>query len=128
MGTAAGGYSRPVGSEDSGTQTIKAEEAREALAKNEAVAIDVRGDEDWRSGHIPAARHVAEEDFADLDDLPDDQKVIIVGSDDESSAAAAEKLGDDGREVVILAGGMDAWKSADLGMQPSTDPEEDVPI
>lgn len=117
-----------MSTEGSGTQSIKAEEAREAIAKNEAVAIDVRGDEDWRSGHIPAARNVAEEDLSDLDDLPDDQKVIVVGSDDESSAAAAEKLGEGGREVVILEGGMDAWKSADLGMQPSDDPDEDVPI
>ena len=108
-------------------ETISAEDAREALGKNEAVAIDLRDEEEWRTGHVPGARRISADELPEVDDLPD-QKVIVVCEDGEQSAEVAEKLRSDDREAVALEGGMDKWRSDDLPMQPSRDPDEDSPI
>jgi rhodanese-related sulfurtransferase len=107
--------------------TIDAEEARVALARNDAVAIDLRGDEEWKTGHVPGARQISAEELPEVDDLPD-QRLIIVCEEGDRSAEVAEKLRSDGRDAVALEGGMSSWRSDDLPMQPSRDPDEDSPI
>src|SRR5687768_7013141 len=102
-------------------ETIEVEEARLALAANEATAIDVREKEQWIEGHIPGAHHVPEDEWGEGGgDLP--------GEDGKRSAELADELSEGDREAVALEGGMEAWRSADCPMQPSTDPDEDVPI
>ena len=113
--------------EERSKETVGAEDARLALAANEATAIDLRDDEAWREGHLPAARHIAEDELSEADDLPD-QRLIVVCEDGERSAGVAETLRDDGHDAVALEGGMKAWKSEDMPMQPSHDPDEDSPI
>ena len=114
---------------DSGEQqeSISTEEAREVLGKNEAVAVDLRDEEEWRTGHVPGARRISADELTEVDDLPD-QKVIVVCEDGEKSAEVAEKLRSEDRDAVALEGGMDQWRSDDLPMQPSRDPDEDSPI
>ena len=113
--------------DDESRGTIDAEAARQALAGSEATAIDIREDEeDWREGHLPAARRITESELEGAD-LPD-QQLIVVCEDGERSAKVAEKLRDDGHDAVALEGGMKAWKSDDMPMQPSHDPDEDSPI
>jgi rhodanese-related sulfurtransferase len=108
-------------------ETISVEEAREVLGKNEAIAIDLRDEEEWRTGHVPGARRIDADEISEVDDLPD-QKVIVVCADGKQSAEVAEKLRSDDRDAVVLEGGMDKWRSEDLPMQPSEDPDEDSPI
>jgi rhodanese-related sulfurtransferase len=108
-------------------ETITAEEAREVLGRNEAVAVDLRDEEEWREGHLPGARRISAEDLPNVDDLPD-QKVIVVCEEGEQSAEVAEKLRSDGCDAVALEGGMNQWRSDDLPMQPSRDPDDDSPI
>ena len=110
-------------------ETIEAEEALRALAANEATAIDVREKEQWVEGHIPGAHHVPEDEWGERSgDLPGENKLIIACEDGNRSAELAAELGESDREAVALEGGMEAWRSADCPMQPSTDPDEDVPI
>ena len=110
-------------------ETIEVEEARLALAANEATAIDVREKEQWIEGHIPGAHHVPEDEWGEGgDDLPGENKLIIACEDGKRSAELADELSESDREAVALEGGMEAWRSADCPMQPSTDPDEDVPI
>jgi rhodanese-related sulfurtransferase len=82
---------RPRESQATGTapngETTSPEQARQMLGSNEASAIDIRGDEQWRDGRLPGAR-----------------------------------------EAVSLTGGMEAWRSDDMPMQPSRDPEEGAAI
>ena len=108
-------------------ETISTEEAREALGKNEAVAIYLRDEEEWRTGHLPGARRISADEISEVDDLPD-QKVIVVCADGKQSAEVAEKLRSEDHDAVALEGGMDKWRSDDLPMQPSSDPDEDSPI
>jgi len=108
-------------------ETISTEEAREVLAKNEAVAVDLRDEEEWRTGHVPGARRIDADELPEVDDLPD-QKVIVICQDGQQSAEVAEKLRSDDREAVAMEGGMDQWRSDDFPMQPSHDPDEESPI
>ena len=111
----------------SGQESISPEEAREVLGRNEAVAVDLRDDEQWRSGHVPGARHISADELSEAEDLPD-QKLIVICEDGKQSAEVAEKLRSGDREAVALEGGMEQWRSDDLPMQPSRDPDEDSPI
>ena len=115
------------GNKEGQAETIGAEEAREVLGKNEAVAIDLRDEEEWRTGHLPGARRISADELSEVDDLPD-QKLIIVSEDGKEAAEVAEKLRSDDHDAVALEGGMDEWRSDDLPMQPSRDPDEDSPI
>ena len=108
-------------------ESISTEDAREVLARNDAVAVDLRDEEAWRTGHVAGARRISADELPEVDDLPD-QAVIVVCEDGEKSAEVAEKLRSDGREAAALEGGMDQWRSDDLPMQPSHDPDEDLPI
>ena len=110
-------------------EAIGPDEAREAMAANEAHAIDIRGDEEWRSGHIPGAHHIPAEELGERsDDFPTEGRIIIAAEDQQRAAEAASKLRDSGHDAVALEGGMDSWRSEDHPMQPSTDPDEDVPV
>jgi rhodanese-related sulfurtransferase len=110
-------------------ETVSPEQARQMLGSNEASAIDIRGDGQWRNGHLPAARHCPDGDFEDaLERIGEEQTVIVACEDGEESARVAGEIREQGREAVSLAGGMDAWRSDDMPMQPSRDPEEDAAI
>jgi rhodanese-related sulfurtransferase len=124
----------PTGAEDStgaGAQpeTVSPEQAREMLASNEASAIDVRGDEEWGQGHIPGARHRSEEEIDDaIEQIAEGQTVIVACEDGDRSAQIAEKISAGGRQAASIEGGMEAWRSQDMPMQPSYDPDEESRI
>jgi hydroxyacylglutathione hydrolase len=111
------------------TRTVSPEEARQLLGSNEATAIDLRGDEEWRNGHIPGARHSGDQEVEQtLEEIDDEQTVIVACEDGKRSGEVAEKISGEGREAVSIEGGMSAWRSDDMPMQPSRDPVEDTPI
>ena len=99
------------------------------LGTNEASAIDIRDDEKWREGRLPAARHCPDGELSDaLDQIDEDQTVIVACEDGEESARVADQIREQGRDAVSLEGGMEAWRSDDQPMQPSRDPEEGAKI
>lgn len=99
------------------------------LGSNEATAIDIRGDEDWRNGHIPGARHCGDEEIEQaLEEIDEEQTVIVACEDGKRSSEVAGEISEQGREAVSIEGGMDSWRSDDKPMQPSRDPEDDTPI
>ena len=99
------------------------------LGSNEASAIDIRGDEQWRDGRLPGARHCPGGDYEEaLERIDEEQTVIVACEDGEESARVAAEIREQGREAVGLAGGMEAWRSDDMPMQPSRDPEEGAAI
>src|SRR3954452_14751893 len=115
--------------QDGSNEPVEPEEARQLLGSNEASAIDIRDEEKWQEGRLPAARHCPDGDFAEaLEQIDEDQKVIVVCEDGQESARVAEQIREQSREAVSLAGGMEAWRSDDQPMQPSRDPEEGATI
>jgi rhodanese-related sulfurtransferase len=117
------------GAERTDGETVSPEQARQMIGSNEATAIDIRDDEKWREGHVPAARHCPEGELEQaLERIDDDQTVIVACEDGEESAKVAAEIREQGREAVIIAGGMEAWRSDDMPMQPSRDVEDDTAI
>ena len=107
---------------DTQAQTVNVEEARQAIAGDGAVAIDVRDADEWAEGHVPGALHLPEGELESrLEDLPKDQRLIVVGEKGDPGTGVAADLRDRGFDAVAIEGGMEAWKDEDFTLQPSPD-------
>jgi rhodanese-related sulfurtransferase len=117
-----------VASEQSEQARIAPKKARELIASGEAQALDVRDDEEWGSGHIPAAMHFDPDDLeGHLDELPKEGSIIVVCARGERSAEVAQALRERDYEAASVEGGMEAWTGAQLPMQPGVDYEFEGP-
>ena len=105
-------------------ETLKPKDARVPVASREVFVLDVRPTEDWTDAapRIPGSVHIpADEIESRTDELPDDTKILVVCDDGERSSEVAESLGDGELEVVLLEGGVEAWRNESLMTQPSAD-------
>ena len=84
-----------------------------AMAGDGAVILDVREDDEWRSGHIEGAVHVP---LGDLDPatLATDVPIVAVCGSGKRSSKAATQLTEAGHDVCNMTGGMKAWHQAAL--------------
>jgi thiosulfate sulfurtransferase len=113
----------------SGTETIEIEEARREIARGDAVAVDVRSEEDWGTAHVPGATHLPDADLDASADPPEQgARLIVIAEDGTAAAKAASRLSDQGYDAVAADGGMDAWISEDFNVQPTDDPHEDTEL
>ncbi len=98
-------------------QTIPADQFEKVLADNkEAQLIDVRTEEEFKSGHIAGAKNLDfyKEDFKDaLSRLDKKKPVMLYCKSGGRSGQAADMLAQMGfEEVYNLQGGMMAWSNA----------------
>jgi thiosulfate sulfurtransferase len=113
----------------SGTETIEIEGARREIARGDAVAVDVRSEEEWGKAHVPGATHLPGADLDTFEDPPErGARLIVIAEDENSAAKAASRLSDQGYDAVAADGGMDAWISQDFNVQPTDDPDEDTEL
>lgn len=113
---------------DLDSEVLSAEEARELVATGKAVAVDIRNDEAWESGHITGAIHAPGEELeARLGDLPEDETIIVACEDGDESAKVAERLREKGLQAASIEGGMKAWERDKLPEQPRPDEEFEGP-
>jgi phage shock protein E len=114
---------------EAGTETIDVEEARREIAGGDAIAIDVRDEETWNEGHIPAAIHMPDADPDAATKRPDEgARLIVIGEDAGQAKEAASKLSDGGYDAVAVEGDMGDWTSEDYPIQPTPDPDEDTEL
>jgi rhodanese-related sulfurtransferase len=86
-----------------------------ALADAGAILLDVREPHEWQAGHAPKARHIPLAQLTRrVDELPANRPIVTVCRSGSRSARAAAMLGNTGREVSNLAGGMHAWSRTGL--------------
>ena len=74
--------------------------------------LDVRTEEEFRSGHIPGAVLLPNEEITDErpEELPDpDQKILIYCRSGRRSREAAEKLSAMGYTRILEFGGITTW-------------------
>lgn len=75
--------------------------------------LDVREQHEWDGGHIEGAQHIPIGELgARVDEVPADRQVLCVCHVGGRSAQATVYLNEQGRNVINLAGGMDAWLQA----------------
>lgn len=108
--------------ESSGAEKVDVEQAREQIAGEGAQALDVRGEDAWREGHVPGALLIAREQLeARVEEIPNEGRIFVIAEREGEEVAAM--LRDRGYDAAAVKGGMDAWKSADFTLQPSEDPD-----
>ncbi len=89
--------------------SVDVPQARQLLDDGAAL-LDVRRDDEWRSGHVPDARHIPLDQLPTrADELPTDRRVVAVCRSGARSARATQFLRQVGLDVVNLEGGMQAW-------------------
>jgi hydroxyacylglutathione hydrolase len=95
---------------------ITVSELARRVAAEDVQVVDVRSENEWRSGHIATALHVPLGYLPDrLNEIPIDRPVIVHCQAGKRSAIAASVLKRAGRaRVVNLTGGIDAWVGAGL--------------
>jgi phage shock protein E len=109
-------------------QKISVEEARKEIAGGNAVAVDVRSEEEWSEGHVPGATHLPDADAAGAPDRPQDgARLVVIAKDGQAAAEAASRLTDEGYDAVAVDGDMDDW-AEDYNLQPTGDPDEDTEL
>ncbi len=101
-----------------GPNGISVAEATTLINREDGVVLDVREANEWSSGHIPNARHIALGQLAgrlsELDKFKGKPVVVCCASGNRSSSAcgALRKAGFE--RVYNLAGGLGAWSEAGL--------------
>lgn len=95
---------------------IEPQELARMRGDDTPVVIDVRHDNEWREGHVPAAVHIPLGQLTErLGELPKGQPLVVQCQAGTRSAIAASVLKRAGyAEVSNLAGGYAAWKEAGL--------------
>lgn len=99
---------------------VTMEELRRDYEEGQVVLIDVRPDEEYRSGHIEGARSVPLEEIGDiLDHLPDDREIVAYcrGPYCLLSDEAVERLRAEGFRARRLDGGFPEWRASGLPVE-----------
>jgi rhodanese-related sulfurtransferase len=88
------------------------------INRGEPLVIDLSAIADYEKGHIPGSKHVAPSQFdpesKDLAKAKDLQVVTVCKNGMESGKAARRLVKAGFTNVTTLAGGLDAWRRADL--------------
>jgi hydroxyacylglutathione hydrolase len=102
--------------------SIDAASIEKAAAEGGLAVVDVRTPGEWKTGHLPWARHVPLGDLPDrVGDLPKDRPIVVHCQAGGRAAIAASLLLARGfSDVRIFSGGFSEWKSA--GKAVSHDP------
>ena len=84
----------------------------ESMARSgQALIVDVREGSEYRSGHIPRAKHISLGQLLQrLREVPKDKTVVVVCRSGSRSSRAVELLMEAGyRNVYNMSGGMQRW-------------------
>lgn len=99
------------------SSSVHVAEAVAMVADGDAVLVDVRTRQEWKSGHAPEARHIS---LASLEQqmsrIPKDRTVLSICASGSRSARATAMLQRAGFEARNVKGGMRAWTRAGMGV------------
>lgn len=92
----------------------------EGLASNDGSVflLDVREDDEFAAGRAPGSVQIALGLLPDsIDSLPRDRRIVCICRSGARSGRAADFLTQRGFDAVNMAGGMQAWAAAGLGVE-----------
>jgi rhodanese-related sulfurtransferase len=113
----------------SGTESIGVTDARTAIARGDAVAVDVRSEEEWSEGHVPGAIHLPDGDMDAAAEPPEEgARLMVIAKDSGAAAELAGRLSEQGYDAVAVDGDMDDWSDENFNVQPTEDPDEDTEL
>jgi rhodanese-related sulfurtransferase len=115
--------------ESKGDESVSVEEARREIAGGDAIAVDVRSDEDWGEGHIPGAIHLPDGDPDQAaKPLEKGARLLVIAEKGKLAARAATELAEKGYDAAAVDGTMKDWSSEGYSIQPTDDPDEDTEL
>jgi rhodanese-related sulfurtransferase len=107
---------------------VEVERARMAVARREAVVVDVRSEDEFAEERIFGSVHVDPDHLdEELGERDEEARLLIVCADGERSAEIAERLRSDGKRASSLEGGFAAWAGEHLPTAPGRDEEYEGP-
>jgi rhodanese-related sulfurtransferase len=91
-------------------------QATQLINSRNAVVVDVRTPDEFKTGSLPNARNVPADKVAEkMPDIKKDKPLIVVCASGSRAGRAAAQLRAGGYgEVYVLAGGIAAWREAGL--------------
>ena len=93
-------------------------EAAQLVKDAQAVLLDVREPDEWRTVRAPEALHIPMRQLStSTDQLPSTGIIACICHVGQRSAVVAEALVGAGYDAVNVAGGMDAWQAAGLPVE-----------
>lgn len=93
--------------------------AHEAARKRQLVILDVREPREWRAGHAPGSKNIPLSKLKSrVRDLPAGRRYAAVCRSGSRSRSATAQLRRAGLDVVNVKGGMNAWRRAELPLNP----------
>ena len=99
-------------------KTISVLEAAQLVEDGDAVLLDVREPDEWRSVRTPQALHIPMRQLStSTDRLPGGGTIACICHVGARSAVVADALVGAGYDAVNVAGGMDAWEAAGLPVE-----------
>jgi rhodanese-related sulfurtransferase len=101
---------------------VGASEAVRLINREKAVLIDVSEPEEFAQGHAPGARNVPLKSLQGAKELPSNKQLplVLMCSTGARAARAASELRKLGHErAIALAGGLRAWREANLPLEKS---------
>ena len=110
---------RVLGLEYAFAASIEPAKLRDKLASGATVVIDLDTSRRYAQGHIPGAWFAIRSRFAeDLGKLPQSETIVLTSPDGAvARLAAAELAGSTKAEIMVLAGGTEAWSAAGLPLE-----------
>jgi hydroxyacylglutathione hydrolase len=101
------------------TATLTPTELAARQERGEVVVIDVRGEAEWKAGHIAGAQHIPLGYLTDrLDEVPSDRPVVLHCQGGGRSLIATSLLEARGViESINLTGGFSAWEKTGLPVE-----------
>ena len=106
--------------QQAGTSGVTPAAAVQLINREKAVVIDVCTAEEFAAGHVAGAKHIPLAELGTAKGLPGNKKlpVIVVCATGQRSAKAVAELKKLGHEnVQSLAGGLKAWREANLPIE-----------
>jgi rhodanese-related sulfurtransferase len=105
-----------------GSNAVSPQEAVQLINREKAVVIDVCETAEFASGHVAGSRNIPLSTLDGAKGLPTNKALPVVlvcarGSRAARAAATLKKLGHE--RVLVLSGGMGAWREADLPIEKS---------
>jgi rhodanese-related sulfurtransferase len=119
------GYQGDVGNS---LESVDVHEARRQIAGGDAVAVDVRSEEEWQEGHVPGAIHLPGGEVGVGVEVEDGSRLMVITDESDASAQAASRLRESGFDPIVIDGGMGDWISEGFQIQPTPDPDEDTEL
>jgi rhodanese-related sulfurtransferase len=105
----------------SGAPEVGPMEAVQLLNRRDAVLIDIREPAEFSAGHAPNARNIPlaqlDKRIGELDKLKNRPAVVVCQTGSRSHAAITLLKKAGFAEVVVLAGGIDAWQHANMPVE-----------